>query len=63
MEDTKRYTPLPAHTKPADFNEFLAAATEQERLLHQIAARFLGSSYFMDRTHGYNKWLKAKQHT
>lgn len=59
----QKYTPLPAHKKPDDVAEFLESLSENERLLHKIAERFLGSSYFMDRTHGYLKWKKAKAMT
>jgi hypothetical protein len=55
-----KYTPPPTHKKPDDVAEFLASLSENERLLHQMAERILGSSYFMDRTHGYQKWKKAK---
>jgi hypothetical protein len=51
---------LPSHPKPSDYEEFLADQDEKHKKLHQIAEEFLGSSYFMDRTHGYQKWKKAK---
>ncbi len=59
-QQTTKYNSPPPHAKPADAGEFLAAATDNERRLHEIAERFLGTSYFMDRTHGYIKWLKSK---
>lgn len=57
--DRPRYVPPPPHKRPADAEAFLATLDENNRNLHEIAARFLGSSYFMDRCHGYLGWKKA----
>ena len=54
----QKYTPPPVHKKPDDVATFLASLTDNERLLHQMGERILGSSYFMDRTHQYQKWKK-----
>lgn len=56
----QKYTPPPVHAKPDDVAEFIASLSENEKLLHQMAERILGSSYFMDRTHGYQKWKKSQ---
>ncbi len=53
-----RYTPPPPHKRPADAEAFLATLDEKNRQLHEIATRFLGSSYFMERCHGYQGWKK-----
>jgi hypothetical protein len=55
-----KYMPPTTHKMPADMAEFLASLNENERRLHQMAERVLGSSYFMDRTHGYTKWQRSK---
>jgi hypothetical protein len=55
-----RYTPPPPHPLPADAAEFLASLDPVNRRLHEIAAKSLGSSYFMDRCHGYKGWKKAQ---
>jgi hypothetical protein len=60
MEGRPRYTPPPPHKKPADAEEFLASLDEISRKLHEIAEVSLGSSYFMDRCHGYLNWKKAQ---
>ena len=54
------YKPPPPHKRPADAAEFLASLDETNRQLHELATEFLGSSYFMDRCHGYKAWKKAQ---
>ena len=56
----QRYTPPPPHPKPADASEFLASLDPINRRLHDIATKSLGSSYFMDRCHGYKGWKKTQ---
>ena len=56
---TKRHI-LPPHQPPADAEEYLAACTNEERALVKLAIERLGSSYFMEKSHGYLAW-KAKQ--
>ena len=53
---------LPPHPLPADSAAYLAACSEQERALVKLAIERLGSSYFMEKSHGYRAW-KAKQQT
>jgi hypothetical protein len=50
---------LPAHKPPADAAAYLAAASDEERRLVTLAIERLGSSYFMEKSHGYLAW-KAK---
>jgi hypothetical protein len=57
-----KYTPPPPHPRPADAEAFLTTLDDRNRELHEIATRFLGSSYFMDRCHGYKAWKKAQGH-
>jgi hypothetical protein len=57
--DSQRQT-LPPHAPPADAVEYLKACTQEERDLVQLAISQLGSSYFMEKSHGYLAW-KAKQ--
>jgi hypothetical protein len=59
MEKQKRQI-LPPHTLPADAQAYLDACTENERRLVQLAIEKLGSSYFMEKSHGYLAW-KSKQ--
>lgn len=51
---------LPPHTLPADSEQFLKECSSEERAVHLMAIKELGSSYFMDKSHGYRSW-KAKQ--
>jgi hypothetical protein len=59
MERPKRQI-LPPHKPPADAAQYLAAVSEDERKLVELAIKELGSSYFMEKSHGYLAW-KAKQ--
>jgi hypothetical protein len=51
---------LPPHAPPADAAEYLEACTPDERKLVELAIEKLGSSYFMEKSHGYLAW-KAKK--
>jgi hypothetical protein len=51
---------LPPHQLPADAAEYLAACGPDERRLVELAIQKLGSSYFMEKSHGYIAW-KAKR--
>ena len=55
-----RYTPPKPAPLPADFDEFYASLTPAEKELHELATEKLGSSYFIQWTHMYTKWLKTK---
>ena len=50
---------LPPHKKPANAEEFLSSLKPVERKLQELAAEKLGSSYFMEKTSAYKKWLGA----
>lgn len=54
------YTPPKPAPLPADFEEFFASLTEKEKELHELATEKLGSSYFVQWTHMYRDWTKAK---
>ena len=59
MEKQKRQI-LPPHKPPADAEQYLAACSPEEKRLVQLAIEKLGSSYFMEKSHGYLAW-KSKQ--
>ena len=61
MEKQKRQI-LPPHHPPEDAEQYLASCTLEERRLIELAIQKLGSSYFMEKSHGYKAW-KAKQST
>jgi hypothetical protein len=50
---------LPPHTLPADAPAYLAACSQEERTLVQLAIEQLGSSYFMEKSHGYLAWKQS----
>ena len=58
MDKPKRHI-LPPHQPPADAAEYLSACSSEERLVVKLAIERLGSSYFMEKSHGYLAW-KAK---
>jgi hypothetical protein len=61
MDKSKRQI-LPPHKPPADADAYLAACSPEERLVVKLAIQNLGSSYFMEKSHGYLAW-KAKHGT
>jgi hypothetical protein len=56
-----RYLPPKSPPPPEDFDEFYDSLTQQEKELHQLAIELLQSSYFVQWTHMYKKWKKAKE--
>ena len=52
---------LPPHPVPAAAAPYIAAMTPAQKELHELAIKMLGSSYFVERTHGYRKWAAAQQ--
>ena len=54
------YTPLPPHTPSKEADAYLATRTPEQRELHDLAVKMLGSSYFVERTHGFRKWAAAQ---
>ena len=57
---SKRYTPPKPSPLPVDYEEFYATLTEAERELDVLAKKMLASSYFIQWSHMYLKWSKAK---
>jgi hypothetical protein len=56
----EKYTSPEKHRKPVDAEKFLESLGPKQKELHEMAERLLGSSYFMQRTHSYTKWLAKK---
>lgn len=61
MATMQRYTPPKPAPLPADYDEFYATLTPQEKELDLLAKQWLGSSYFIQWTHMYTKWKKSKK--
>jgi hypothetical protein len=62
MNDYER-NKLKPHPLPEDADKFMEAMSsidDKHKKLHEIAREFLGSSYFMERTHGYKKWISSQ---
>jgi hypothetical protein len=56
------YEPPPPHKIPESAAAYMAAMTEQQHALHVLATQLLGSSYFVETSHGFVKW-QAEQGT
>jgi hypothetical protein len=54
------YVPPKPAPPPPDFDEFYESLSPQEKQLHELAIQKLQSSYFVQWTHMYTKWKKAK---
>jgi hypothetical protein len=52
---------LPPHPVPAEAAGYVSQFTPAQKELHEMAVKLLGSSYFVERTHGYRKWKAAQQ--
>ena len=50
------YKSPPPHEIPVIALPFIAAMSEQEHALHRLATEFLGTSYFVETSHGFIKW-------
>jgi hypothetical protein len=55
------YTPLPPHTIPPEAKPYVDQMDERTRSLHDLAIQLLGSSYFVEYSHGYRKWKAAQK--
>ena len=55
------YAPPKPAPLPANFDEFYASLTPEEKELHALAIEMLQSSYFVQWSHMYTKWAKTKK--
>jgi len=55
------YISPPPHKVPESTLPFIAALSEKEHALHQLAIELLGSSYFVEASHGFVKWQSAQK--
>ena len=51
--------PLPKHKRPANAEAFLTSLSPIERQLQELAQEKLGSSYFMEKTSAYKKFVAS----
>jgi hypothetical protein len=54
---------LPPHPVAPEAEAYVAKFTPAQRELHELAVQMLGSSYFVERTHGFQKWAAANRQT
>jgi hypothetical protein len=54
METFKLQDPHPITEKG---KEFLASLDDRNKALHTMMSKSLGSSYFVERTHAFRKWV------
>ena len=47
----------PEHPISPEGKQFLASLTHEQRNLQILAQKMLGSSYFIEKTHGFKVWL------
>lgn len=47
----------PEHPISPEGKQFLASLTQEQRNLQVLAQKMLGSSYFIEKTHGFKVWL------
>lgn len=48
-------------TMEVDVPKYLASLTEREREAEKLAREMLGTSYFIEYTHGFQKWKAAQK--
>jgi hypothetical protein len=52
---------IPPHALNERESAFVARMTPKERRLHDMATKLLGSSYFVEWTHGFEKEAAARK--
>lgn len=57
----EKYVPPPEHILNEEEKEFLKSLSPKELALHNLAIKKLGSSYFVWKSHGFNKWKESKK--
>jgi len=50
----------PPHPISEKGRQFLASLSARDAALQTMMSKSLGSSYFVERTHGFRKWLAAQ---
>ena len=52
--------PLPPHKPTAEAMKYIKSMTPEKKKLHELAVKMLGSSYFVERTRGFEDYCKGK---
>ncbi len=50
----------PPHPLNKQEEAFIQQLNPQEKQLHELASKMLGSSYFTGKTHAFNAWIKKQ---
>ncbi len=53
-------SPIP-HSLNEKEQAYIASLSPQEKELHLLAVKMLGSSYFVGKTHGFAAWIKKQE--
>jgi hypothetical protein len=56
-----QYIPQAPHPISEKGRQFLASLSPREAALQTMMSKSLGSSYFVERTHAFRKWLAAQE--
>jgi len=52
---------VPVHPLTQEAIKYIEAMTPEQKELHKLAIEKLGSSYFVERTRGFEEYMKAKK--
>jgi len=52
---------LPPHPPSPEALKYIESMTPAQRELHELAIQMLGSSYFVERTRGFEEYLKSRK--
>lgn len=52
---------LPPHKLTPEAVKYIESMTPEQRKLHELAVRMLGSSYFVERTRGFEQYEKERK--
>jgi hypothetical protein len=52
---------LPPHELTPEALKYIESMTPEQRQLHELAIRMLGSSYFVERTRGFEKYKERRK--
>lgn len=58
---TNPYVPNPPHTVPSEAIPYIESLSPDELKLYEMAVKILGSSYFVEKSHGYLKWKASNK--
>ncbi len=53
------FKPQEPHSLNEKERQYIDTMSPQEKQLHELAVKMLGSSYFVGKTHGFTKWLTS----